>query len=656
MVLDKLKVAARQHEQREEWHAAIELYRQAIRASEEASEGVDPYLYSRIGDLEQRAGDLHAASEAWEQAASRYGDLGFSNNAIAICAKILRADPSRVRAHLELARFQARKGMFHEAEKDLAFFLKAMDQKGQSIPAREALQPLGGEFPGWETLQLVLDEFLGRDRSQPEPLAVSAPAQPANLVFIDTGTLTLERASEPEPADPAQPAPDVTSGIELDSSTVTPLAGLETTGLIQDPAESRLPEPSVKHADLVEPVQTTAEVAVIPVEGLIQESGTWADASGPTPRVEGIELTTLQDEVLPANSTPPSDLEREGAEGSDLVFLETGNQAVESNSETLEPPAALEPTREITPAADDDPLGHRAVGHAYLEVGDRAAGIASFERALQLYQEREEWLSAWQTASELVVAEPQHIGHHQARVEIASRLGDTIRRTEAYLDLGDALARTGAHEKAIAVFRRVLEHDEANQRARQALKELGSQVAAAPGGDGFVDFRAMVVDDGPRTTRMRTETTPVSQDEDETFREALAEFKRALDENLPLEDSQAHYDLGVAFREMGLLDEAIASFQKALRSPEARLRTSEALGATFFQQGRVAVAEAVLRNAERGAEAEDEKIGVLYWLGRALETQGRKDEALACYQRVLAVDVFFLDVSERIRQIQEEGN
>ena len=95
----------------------------------------------------------------------------------------------------------------------------------------------------------------------------------------------------------------------------------------------------------------------------------------------------------------------------------------------------------------------------------------------------------------------------------------------------------------------------------------------------------MLIDDHPRSTRMRTETPDVDPDEDETFRDALAEFKRALDQNLPIEDHQAHYDLGIAFKEMGLLDEAISEFQKALRVPEVRLRTSEALGEVFFEQG-----------------------------------------------------------------------
>ncbi|MCA9762654.1 MAG: tetratricopeptide repeat protein, partial [Gemmatimonadetes bacterium] len=120
-----------------------------------------------------------------------------------------------------------------------------------------------------------------------------------------------------------------------------------------------------------------------------------------------------------------------------------------------------------------------------------------------------------------------------------------------------------------------------------------------------------------------------------------------------VDDHQAHYDLGLAFKEMGLLEEAIGEFQKALRSTEGRLRTSEALGQCFFEQGRPAVAEAVLRSVEKGDEGDAEKIGVLYWLGRALESQGKTKNARTYYERVLAVDVAFHDVSDRITALTD---
>src|SRR5678815_5234626 len=90
------------------------------------------------------------------------------------------------------------------------------------------------------------------------------------------------------------------------------------------------------------------------------------------------------------------------------------------------------------------------------------------------------------------------------------------------------------------------------------------------------------------------------ENEDQAFHEALADFKRGIEANLDANDFQAHYDLGIAFKEMGLIDEAIAQFQKALRSPDGRLRTSEQLGAAFFEKGQYAISEAVLRRALEG--------------------------------------------------------
>src|SRR5438445_13066605 len=99
---------------------------------------------------------------------------------------------------------------------------------------------------------------------------------------------------------------------------------------------------------------------------------------------------------------------------------------------------------------------------------------------------------------------------------------------------------------------------------------------------------------------------------------------------------------------MGLLDEAIAELQKALRSPEGRLRSSEALGVCFIDKGAYVVAEAILRRAlELPAPGDQERLGLLYWLGRALEEQGEKVEARVLYGPVLAVDVRFREVSAR---------
>ena len=189
---------------------------------------------------------------------------------------------------------------------------------------------------------------------------------------------------------------------------------------------------------------------------------------------------------------------------------------------------------------------------------------------------------------------------------------------------------------------------------RRGARALRRERVTTPDGD-FVDLGAMVLDETEepvRDTRMKVEDEAPTGDEERDFQDMLARFKQGIDENIDETDFQSHYDLGVAFKEMGLLDEAISEFQKALRAPEGKLRTTEALGVCFFEKGALGVAESILRRGlELPASGDQERLGVLYWLARALEGQGRGGDARDYYGRVFAVDIRFMDVGERVRVV-----
>jgi tetratricopeptide (TPR) repeat protein len=343
----------------------------------------------------------------------------------------------------------------------------------------------------------------------------------------------------------------------------------------------------------------------------------------------------------------------------------------------------------------DNPELHGELADRLLLSGERSRGLEELELALEGYERAENWRLASSIADRLVALSWDSIRYQQKRVELAYRLGDRSHLLEAYLSLADLLVRIGAIDKASAVYRRVQEHDPGNPRADAALAQIQLEAgkakteppptrpsvtppavqptgrSAAPpepppaapppqvtapagGGASFVDLSSMIFEEtATRDTRMRIDRRePEDQDEQREFKEILEQFKRGIDENLDTEDYQAHYDLGVAFKEMGLLDEAISEFQKALRAPEGRLRTSEALGICFFEKGQPPIAEAVLRRAVDSLDGgDDAKIGLLYWLGRALEAQGKEADALASYERALAVDIRFLDLSDRIHRL-----
>ena len=363
----------------------------------------------------------------------------------------------------------------------------------------------------------------------------------------------------------------------------------------------------------------------------------------------------------------------------------------------------------------ENPDVHLAMADGLVAAGDMGRVEEELALALAGYEDREDWVRAAEMADRLVELTPDSVSHHQKRVELAYRAGDRGPLLEAYLGLGDALSKSGALEKAIAVYGRVIEHDPHHARAAAALASLGvaapgkvtpapekpkakpapagetaagtgpkapaaaqpppqppkpapepapdtpskpaapprRQAAAAASGD-FVDLGSMVLEEeSHRDTRMRVNRRdPQGQDEQREFHEILEQFKRGIDQNLESDDYEAHYDLGVAFKEMGLLDEAIGEFQKALRSPEGRLRTSEALGMAFFEKGQFAVCESILRRAIDGTPGPDDaKIGLLYWMGRAAEALGKESDAITSYERALVVDISFMDLSKRVQRL-----
>ncbi|PYP14405.1 MAG: hypothetical protein DMD54_14140 [Gemmatimonadetes bacterium] len=342
-----------------------------------------------------------------------------------------------------------------------------------------------------------------------------------------------------------------------------------------------------------------------------------------------------------------------------------------------ETPAAPEIEELESRVADnpDDPEAHQALGEALIEQGERERGIEELDLATAGFENTGNLVAARELVEEILHLDPNSVRHRQKAVEFAFKAGDKPKLIEAYLELADALLRSDLPDKARAVYARVAEHDPKNERAKGALAMLAPAVApskpegkvkakdakmkvrdeATADGD-FVDLGSMLTEDDEATpardTRMTVADEEPTGDEEQDFQDMLTRFKQGIDENIDETDFQSHYDLGVAFKEMGLIDEAIAELQKALRAPEGKLRTSEMLGVCFFEKGAYGVAESILRRGlDLQASGDQERLGVLYWLGRALEQQGKKADARDLYGRVFAVDIRFLDAEQRVKAL-----
>ena len=133
------------------------------------------------------------------------------------------------------------------------------------------------------------------------------------------------------------------------------------------------------------------------------------------------------------------------------------------------------------------------------------------------------------------------------------------------------------------------------------------------------------------------------------------EFRSELGEAKDDEDLETHYNLGIAYREMGLLEEAISEFQKVASSADKGLafryamQCSTLLGLAFMEKGQPAIAAIWYERALKTPGLDQESILALrYDLGVAQELAGDTHAAFNSFSQVYAMNIDYRDVAERI--------
>jgi tetratricopeptide (TPR) repeat protein len=143
----------------------------------------------------------------------------------------------------------------------------------------------------------------------------------------------------------------------------------------------------------------------------------------------------------------------------------------------------------------------------------------------------------------------------------------------------------------------------------------------------------------------------------EVFQEFRTELGELGEED---EDLETHYNLGIAYREMGLLDEAIGEFQKVAKAVQKgkpfryAMNCSTMLGLSFMDKGEPKIASIWYQRALEVPGLEQEAVLALrYDLGMALENAGESKQALDSFRQVYAMNIDYRDVADRIAELQK---
>jgi len=307
--------------------------------------------------------------------------------------------------------------------------------------------------------------------------------------------------------------------------------------------------------------------------------------------------------------------------------------------------AARAPAVRPTVPADTVPPP-RARDEAIDEADELLAAGRADEAATRLYEalerheaERSE-TAALRVLDRLLDLRPDDVLLHHQKAEYAMMVGDRASLTEAYEALAATLLRQGAPRSARTVYARLLEVDPEHAEARESLTRLRAESGR---------------DLAPRRERSGGDATGAPPT---PSRAAGSEFDALLEELRDegpaaaalADDPEAHYELGIAFKQMEMWDEALAELERSLHGLADPRPALEASGECLVRLGRPGQALDVLADAEAlYPEGPDRaRLGVMLWKAEALAGLDRNDEACDVLRRIVAVDPDFRDAARRL--------
>ncbi|MCG2722617.1 MAG: tetratricopeptide repeat protein [Thermodesulfovibrionales bacterium] len=213
----------------------------------------------------------------------------------------------------------------------------------------------------------------------------------------------------------------------------------------------------------------------------------------------------------------------------------------------------------------------------------------------------------------------------------------------------DFYARQGLIDEARAIFERLQTLFPENEEITQKLGSLGLTVKGEEQKEPLAEEK-----EEPFVTEEILEAESIAEPTlDNDVMDIFNEFKKGLEKELEDEDYETHYNLGIAYKEMGLIDDAIREFQASLKDPKRFVHSANMLGVCYLEKGLYPLAIDVLKNAIEKMEDRGESYWAMkYDLANAYEKNGDTKEAFELFMQVYGWNSKFRAVSDKIDHLK----
>ena len=237
------------------------------------------------------------------------------------------------------------------------------------------------------------------------------------------------------------------------------------------------------------------------------------------------------------------------------------------------------------------------------------------------------------------------------------------------LQEAEFFVQQGMMQEAQSAFQRILVRDPEHTVAKQKLAEIERKIAApakekprrpaakkdtvfkvtdtqVAQGD-FIDLA------GELNEEMALEEKTSSADIEPEVQDLLHQFQAGVREQIDVTDYETHYHLGIAYKDLGLYDEAIEELRLAASDAANRVRCAGPLGLTYLAKGEPEQAvEELLEGLAATQNGTEERWGVLYDLATAYEALGDAQKALEALQSIHSESPKFRDIRTRVRDLR----
>ncbi|MCU1282211.1 MAG: repeat-containing protein, partial [bacterium] len=229
------------------------------------------------------------------------------------------------------------------------------------------------------------------------------------------------------------------------------------------------------------------------------------------------------------------------------------------------------------------------------------------------------------------------------------------------LDEADFFTQQSLFEEARAILESLLARHPMHPLVTAKLRDLEAMEQAAVGNDQSLPH---VVATPGMTADMSAELpTDLPGDVDaapSSVTDPAGTFemtrKGVIEKGVTAEDFETHYDLGIAYKEMGLLDDAINEFRNVMKDPAREVQCHLMIGLCFLEKGMQTDA---IGQFKKGLYVEGiterEALSMYFELGQAYERLNDPREALYYYEKVMKRDPHHRDVQKRVDAVRGGG-